>query len=152
MLFGFVASLALIASIAGIIIYIPEYRSENCELVHQYFNIANNMTVEPGCRIGVGYSACTDWNIDASEFFQIYKEKYVPQHIRPQNHREIMSHEEFIETFLDFFKEGASSERIAVNKTIIDDIKQWVTEMDLKHYKDIGGHAPKFAARIKQEK
>ena len=73
------------------------------------------------------------------------------EEVQPQNHKEIYTQKQFIETFLHFFKEGASSERIAVNQTLVHEIVSKIDEMKLDHYKDIGCHAPTFSKRIVKE-
>mmetsp|Transcript_11496 Transcript_11496/g.13065 ORF Transcript_11496/g.13065 Transcript_11496/m.13065 type:complete len:105 (-) Transcript_11496:211-525(-) len=71
--------------------------------------------------------------------------------LQPVNHKEIHTHEQFLETFLHFFKEGASSERIAVNQTLVHDILAQMNEKGIQYYSEVGGHAAKFAKRIVNE-
>ena len=124
MLFGFFASIVLVASVAAIITFRTYFFGPSWELVSRYFEIAESIEIDPDCHIGVGYSSCIDLNIDASEFFKIYEGKMNTTEIFARNHREITNHQDFIETFLFFFKEGASSERVAMNATIIKEISE----------------------------
>ena len=69
----------------------------------------------------------------------------------PQNHDNITTKYDFIETFLYFFKEGASAERIATNSTLVQEIRSLLISNGIRNHQEIGGHAPMFARRATKE-
>ena len=139
MLLGFFISVALALILAIIVTFAPLYfkevdssdiMSENsdfekqCKYIQSFLNISEGIKVDEVCHIGVGYSSNVDWNIDANHFFKIYEGKNSTKNLVPTEHEIIDTHQKFLETFLYFFREGASSERIAVNPKLIQDISR----------------------------
>lgn len=92
-----------------------------------------------------------DINIDADEFFKIYEGSDHAANLTLQNHKEIETHQDFLETFFYFFQDGASSERAVSNGSLVLDIQEQIEAYQLKNYKEVGGHAPRFAERIRSE-
>lgn len=118
-----------------------------CSKIHEFFEIADQMKVKENCHIGVGYSLCTDILFRAKDLFKVYESMFDWSTISPQNHKEINTHQEFIETFLYFSEKGAATERVAMNDTLHIEMRHMLTSHNIPHDKELGGHAVRFAER-----
>ena len=149
----FVPFVLLLAISLVVRIYYPakEITNPEWDLIQVFHEISEKIQMGNNWHVGVGYNACIDININFSEFKTIYDSMFNEDSIQPKSHKEIYTHKQFIETFLHFFKEGASAERIAVNQTLVHEIVNFMDKMNLKHYKEVGGHATKFSQRIAKE-
>ncbi|XP_017840802.2 ADP-dependent glucokinase [Drosophila busckii] len=101
---------------------------------------------EPAPKIAIGYGACTDLQINATEFLAHYKMQIPtvsPDLIADEVHNE----KQLVESFAYYFKNGAAAERVMPNTTLFKELIEFAKAMDKQHWY-MGGNAPLMAVRF----
>ncbi|XP_030372065.1 ADP-dependent glucokinase [Scaptodrosophila lebanonensis] len=108
--------------------------------------------LEPAPRVAIGYGACTDLQINATDFLGTYFRERVPQ-VRPDYAFEHVNNEdELLQSFAYYFQNGAAAERIMPNTTLFKQLLDYAKVMNKEHiHWYMGGNAPLMAVRFFME-
>ncbi|EDW19397.1 ADP-dependent glucokinase [Drosophila mojavensis] len=106
-------------------------------------------TDEPAPKVAVGYGACTDLQINATEFLETFYKMRVPELSTDFAAKNVKNENEFLQSFAYYFKNGAAAERVISNSTLF---KQLITNAKIMDKERIqwymGGNAPLMAVRF----
>ncbi|KAL7731510.1 hypothetical protein ACLKA6_011978 [Drosophila palustris] len=90
---------------------------------------------EPAPKIAVGYGACTDLQINATEFLDTFYKMRVPNVSPDRAANDVNNENELLQSFVYYFKNGAAAERLDKERI------HWY----------MGGNAPLMAVRFVME-
>ncbi|XP_016966509.1 ADP-dependent glucokinase [Drosophila biarmipes] len=107
--------------------------------------------LEPAPKVAIGYGACTDLQINATEFLERYYSRRIPA--ATTGSREIVNNEdELLQSFAYYFQNGAAAERVMANTTLFKQLVSYAKVMDKNRIQwYMGGNAPLMAVRFFME-
>ncbi|EDW70387.1 ADP-dependent glucokinase [Drosophila virilis] len=107
---------------------------------------------EPAPKVAVGYGACTDLQVNATEFLEKFYKMRVP-HVRSDfAATDVNNENELLQSFAYYFKNGAAAERAIANGTLFKQLISNAKEMDKERiHWYMGGNAPLMAVRFVME-
>ncbi|KAH8351570.1 hypothetical protein KR059_008156 [Drosophila kikkawai] len=109
--------------------------------------------VQPAPKVAIGYGACTDLQINATEFLGRYYARRIPA--TTTGSRQIVnSEDELLQSFAYYFHNGAAAERVMANGTLFKQLVGYAKLMGkdtsgIQWY--MGGNAPLMAVRFFME-
>uniref|UniRef100_A0A1B0FJP7 ADP-dependent glucokinase n=1 Tax=Glossina morsitans morsitans TaxID=37546 RepID=A0A1B0FJP7_GLOMM len=105
----------------------------------------------PNFRVAIGYGACTDLVINATEFLN-YTDQIPKQLNQEFTVDEVNDETELLETFAYYFQKGAAAERTIPNSTLFRNL---IRKAKRGHHGNIqwqiGGNAPLMGIRFRKE-
>ncbi|EDW72692.2 uncharacterized protein Dwil_GK17138 [Drosophila willistoni] len=109
----------------------------------------------PAPKVAIGYGACTDLQINATEFLETYYKLRVPlsERMAAQSSMEIVKTEdELLQSFAYYFQNGAAAERMMANGTLFRQLVEYAKIMgEERIHWYMGGNAPLMAVRFFME-
>lgn len=96
-------------------------------------------------KVAVGYGACRDLLVHATEFLE-----YDDVAGNPEHYDDINSIDEFKQMFSYYFRHGAASERFMSNSTLFDELVNKALKLESSQFA-IGGNAALMAQRLHSE-
>ncbi|KAH8369871.1 hypothetical protein KR093_001333 [Drosophila rubida] len=108
--------------------------------------------LEPAPKIAVGYGACTDLQINATEFMETYYKTRMPSVSPDFAANEVNTEQELLQSFVYYFKNGAAAERVVGNSTLFKQLINYAKQLDKDRiHWYMGGNAPLMAVRFVME-
>ena len=115
---------------------------DKANLIKKFKEVDFSIFVSTDCKIGVGYNTCIDVNFRAADLFKRLDLQKLGQ-IVPQTHQKISTLKEFVETFLDHFRNGRNGEYVSNSKELFSML---YNEIKADAYsEEIGGHSAVWA-------
>ncbi|KAH8419634.1 hypothetical protein KR222_011394 [Zaprionus bogoriensis] len=109
-------------------------------------------TLQPAPRVAVGYGACTDLQINATEFLNMYYARRVPSVSPDHASNDVNNEHELLQSFVYYFRNGAAAERVISNGTLFKQLIGMAKRMDKERiHWYMGGNAPLMAVRFVME-
>ncbi|XP_017090168.2 ADP-dependent glucokinase [Drosophila bipectinata] len=108
--------------------------------------------LEPAPRVAIGYGACTDLQINATEFLDRFYGRRIPVAASAGSREILHNEDELLQSFAYYFQNGAAAERVMANGTLFKQLLGYAKVMDketLQWY--MGGNAPLMAVRFFME-
>ncbi|EDV51726.1 ADP-dependent glucokinase [Drosophila erecta] len=109
--------------------------------------------LEPAPKVAIGYGACTDLQINATEFLDRYYGRRIPVAAATTGSRAVVNNEdELLQSFAYYFQNGAAAERVMANSTLFTQLVGYAKVMDKERiHWYMGGNAPLMAVRFFME-
>ncbi|EDV96613.1 ADP-dependent glucokinase [Drosophila grimshawi] len=103
-------------------------------------------------KVAVGYGACTDLQINATEFLDTYYKLREPKMSSDFASNDVNNENELLQSFAYYFKNGAAAERVIANGTLFKQLIANAKIMDKERiHWYMGGNAPLMAVRFVME-
>ncbi|XP_062127508.1 ADP-dependent glucokinase [Drosophila sulfurigaster albostrigata] len=108
--------------------------------------------LEPAPKVAVGYGACTDLQINATEFLDTYYRQRMPSVSPDFAANEVSNEHELLQSFVYYFKNGAAAERVVGNSSLFKQLISYAKQLDKERiHWYMGGNAPLMAVRFVME-
>ncbi|EDW40526.1 GL25288 [Drosophila persimilis] len=103
-------------------------------------------------KVAIGYGACTDLQINATEFLNRYYKDYKIPTVTTSARDVVKNEDELLQSFAYYFQNGAAAERVMANGTLFKQLIEFAKVMDKERiHWYMGGNAPLMAMRFFME-
>ncbi|KAH8303585.1 hypothetical protein KR018_004598 [Drosophila ironensis] len=100
-------------------------------------------------RVAIGYGACTDLQINATDFLARHYGLRIPDASSAASREILHSEDELLQSFAYYFQNGAAAERVMANGTLFNQLLAYAKALDKERIQwFMGGNAPLMAVRF----